>query len=437
MTLLTAGILIAAALTWIMPAGEFERRQDANTGREVVVAGTYHSVERTPVGFFKAMVAIPRGMAEAADVIFTVFLVGGAFAVIDATGTWRKGVRQLVQKLGTRGLIVIPIVGVLFATGGAVENMQEEIIALVPVLLLLTTRLGFAPVVAVAMSAGAAIVGAAFSPINPFQVQIAQKLADVPLLSGGLFRTAFMLPAVGLWLGGTMRYAQRTRVPPVLASADEPVEEARNSSIILALVVIGFALYVYGVAKLGWVFDELSAIFFVIGLAAGLLGGLGLTGTMQAFIAGFRDMAFAALLIGFARAIFVVLRDGHIIDTIVNGMAAPLTGTPDAVTIAGMWGMQTLLHVPVPSVSGQAVLTMPILIPLSDLLGIGRQVTILAYQYGAGLCEMLTPTNGALMAVLVAANVKFGDWLKFALPLWAALVGLGFVAMFVALAIGL
>ena len=164
---------------------------------------------------------------------------------------------------------------------------------------------------------------------------------------------------------------------------------------------------------------------------------LGAEGTADAFVDGFKAMAFAAILIGFARAIYVVLADGRIVDTIVFGLFQPLQGLPASAAAVGMMGVHTLIHVPVPSVSGQAVLTMPILAPLSDLLGFSRQVTVLAYQYGAGLCDVITPTNGALMAVIAAARVRFDDWLRFVLPLWGLLFALGAVSVLVALAIGL
>ena len=164
---------------------------------------------------------------------------------------------------------------------------------------------------------------------------------------------------------------------------------------------------------------------------------MGLTGTAEAYVRGFRSMAYAALLIGFARAIFVVLEDGQIVDTIVNAMFTPLQDLPLIASSLGMIAAQTAIHVPVPSVSGQAVLTMPVLVPLSDLLGLSRQVVVLAYQYGAGLCDLITPTNGALLAILAAAGVRYEDWFKFAMPLYLALVALGAISIAVAIAIGL
>ena len=456
LTLLLGAVVIAAVLTWVLPAGEFDRVEDPATGREVVVAGSYHRVDADPVGPFAAMVALPRGLIEAADVIFTVFLIGGAFTVIDRTGAFRAAFERLVRALGRRELLVIPIACFVFGTGGALENMQEEFIALIPVLLLLTSRLGFRPIVAVAMSIGAAAIGSSFSPINPFQVGIAQKVSDVPLLSGAGHRTIFLIVALSLWSWLTMRFARRTRGEPAaaaVAATGGAVAEPRSPHatgpvavesdevpltwrhvVILALVVAAFAFYVFGVMRLEWGFNELAALIFVIGVIAGVLGKLGAEGTAEAYVAGFRDMAYAAILIGFARAIFVVLNDGRIIDTIVFGLFQPLAGLPQAAAAVGMMGVQTLIHVPVPSVSGQAVLTMPILAPLSDLLGFSRDIAILAYQYGAGLCEILTPTNGALMAVLAAAKVRYDEWLRFALPLWAMLFGLGIVSVLVALA---
>ncbi len=451
LVLLSACIVLAAAASYVLPAGAYDRITDEEVGRTVVVAGTYQEVQRSPVGPFEAIVALPRGMVDAAEVIFLVFLIGGAFTVVDETGALRRGITSLVRALRGRDLLVIPVVSLCFATGGVLENMQEEIIPLIPVLMILAGRMGFTPVTAVAMSAGPAFVGSAFSPINPFQVQIAQRLAELPLLSGALFRIVFLLFALALWIGVTMRHAARTRGEPGVAgrggaqadggatsddaSADEGVR--RSDLLILGLVAATFALIVPGLALWHWGFNELSAAFFVMGVIVGLLAGMRLSGTAQAYVRGFRGMAYAGLLIGFARAIYVVLQDGQIIDTIVHAMFTPLEGLPVLASAFGMVGAHTAIHVPVPSVSGQAVLTMPLLVPLSDLLGMSRQVTVLAYQYGAGLCELITPTNGALMAILASAGVRYEAWLRHVLPLYLGLVALALVAIAVAVAVGL
>jgi len=439
LTLLTGCILIAAALSYVLPAGQYERRDDPATGRSVVVAGTFHEVEPAPVSFFQAIVAIPKGMADAADVVFLVFLIGGAFTVVDETGALRSAVGWLVKRLQNREILVIPVVSIAFATGGVLENMQEEIIALVPVLLILTKRLGFAPLTAVSMSAGAAFVGSAFSPINPFQVGIAQKLAELPLLSASLFRIAFLAIALSIWIFGTMRHAERTRTTPEVVEdlyEEDGVVSPHDLSI-LGMVVVTFGVLIWGILGLGWGFDEMSALFFITGIVAGVVGGLGVMGTAEAYVKGFRSMAYAALLIGFARAIYVVLDQGRIVDTIVHGMFMPVAGLPVALSAIGMMVSHVLVHVPVPSVSGQAVLTMPVLVPLSDLLGLSRQVTVLAYQYGAGLCDLVTPTNGALMAILAAGGVDYQEWLRFTLKWYLVLMVLGAAGIFLAIAIGL
>jgi uncharacterized ion transporter superfamily protein YfcC len=437
LTLLVGCILLAAVLTWILPAGQFQRREDPVTGRSVVIAGTYARVPQQPVGPFEAVVAIPKGIVDAASVIGLVFLIGGAFTVVERAGTLGRVVGALVQRVSRRGILVIPIASVAFSLGGIMMQMQEELIAFVPVLLLLVRQLGFSPVTAVAMSLGAAAVGAAFSPVNPFQVIIAQKVAQLPPASGLGFRLAFLAPALALWIGGTMWYARRERRPP-----DRPDEGRRTvldwRDILILLSIVGaFGVYVYGAQRLGWEFDQLSALFFLVGVLAGILGRLGLTGTAEAFVEGFRSMAFAALLIGFARAIYVVLNEGQIVDTIVMGMFTPIAGLPATLSALGMMLVQAAIHLPVPSTSSQAVLTLPLLVPLSDLIGLSRQVTVLAYQYGAGLCEILTPTNGALMAMLAAAGVSYEEWLRLALPLMVLLGGLALLAIALGVATGL
>ena len=437
LVLLTVCVGLAAVASHLLPAGEYERRLDEESGQNVVVPGTYHAVEPNPVGPFDAIVALPRGIAEGVSVIALVFLIGGAFTVVDETGALKRGITSLVRALRGRDLLVIPLVSLFFATGGVVENMQEEIIPLIPVLLILSRRLGFTPIVAVAMSAGAAFVGSAFSPINPFQVAIAQRLAELPLASGAVFRIVFLLIALAFWVGMTMRYASRTRGEREAVDEGD-AEGVRPSDLgIFALVLATFALAVVGMIVWHWGFDELSAAFFIMGVIVGLLAGMRLTGTAEAYVRGFRGMAYAALLIGFARSIYVVLQDGRVVDTIVQAMFTPLEGLPVMASAFGMVAAHTVIHVPVPSVSGQAVLTMPLLVPLSDLLGMSRQVTVLAYQYGAGLCELLTPTNGALMAILASAGVRYEEWIRHVIPLYLGLVALGLLAISVALGVGL
>ncbi len=436
--LLLGCVAIAAALTWVVPAGAYDRRDDPVTGRAVVVPGTYHSVEAAPVGLFKALVAVPKGLIDAASVIFLIFLSGGAFTVVDRTGALRRLVDVLARRLESRGVLVIPVVGLAFAAGGALMQMSEELVAFAPLLLLICASLGLPPLIAVAMSIGTAAIAAAFSPVDPFMVAIAQKVAGLPVGSGWEFRTVLLAMAMGYWLWSITRYASRHLNPPaVVAGADERNQSLTTRHLVVILVVaLTFLFFGIGAQQWGWDFDKLATLFLIMGLVAGVVGGLGLSGTADALVAGARDMTFSALLVGLARGIFVVLDEGHIVDSLVHAIVTPLEGLPVTLAALGMFVAQALIHIPVPSTSGQAVLTMPILAPVSDLIGLSRQVTVLAYQLGNGTFDLLFPTNGPLLALLAISGVRFDDWFKWALPRCLVLAAFACVALIVAIAIG-
>lgn len=430
--LLLGGTVLAAMLTWLLPAGEFDRRVDDVTGRRVAVAGTYHLVESAPVGPFAAAVAIPRGFVEAADVVAVVLFVGGAWIVVERLGTMAAVVAAMVAAFRTRGLIAIPIVSAFFAAMGALANMQEEIIPLMPVLLLLGTGLGIDPIAVIAMSAGAAMVGSAFGPTNPFQAGIALKLAQVAPLEGSVLRAAMFVAAVTAWVLVTMRFAARTRLkaPDPVGGGAAPL--GPRHSLILASVLLPMAVYVYGALRLEWTFNELSAAFLLGAIAAGLIGGLGLAGSLAAYVEGMQTLLPAAVMVGLARSISLVLEDGHVVDSVLNGFAVVLGRMPAVVSAFLMVPFHASVHIAIPSVSGQAVMTMPLLVPLADILGLSRQVPVLAFQTGAGLMELVTPTNGALMAILLAARVPYERWIRFTAGAILIPVVVGFVGIAVA-----
>lgn len=423
--LLLAAIAIAAVLTWILPAGAYDRREDTATGRNVVVAGTYHRVEAAPVTPFGAVMAIPRGFAEGIDVVMTVLLVGAAWFLVDRLGTLRQFVGAFVRGFRGHGLWAIPIVSLFFGTMGALENMQEEIVALVPVLLVLGAGLGVDAITVLGMSVGAAMIGSAFGPTNPFQAGIALKLAELPPLSAGWVRLGMLAAGLALWIAWTMRHAVRHRTVPDESMQVDDERPGARQVVIIVLMLAPLAAYLYGVMRLGWGFNELSAVFLVGGVAAGLVGGLGAAGTVTVYLEGMQAMLPAASMIALARSISLVLADGRVIDTILHALATPFSAMSGLASAILMIPVHAALHVAVPSVSGQAALTMPIFVPLADLLGQSRQLPVLAYQTGAGLMELFTPTNGALMAVLLAAGVSYGRWARFALggALLALLVG--------------
>lgn len=436
LVLLLFAVGVAAVLTWILPAGEYDRRDDPATHRNVVVAGTYHAVARAPVGPFAAVVAIPRGIAEAADVIALILLAGGAWVVVDRLGTLGRLVNALVGGLRDRGLVAIPIIALFFAAMGALENMQEEIIPLVPVLMVLGAGLGIDAVSVVAMSAGAAMIGSAFGPSNPFQAGIALQLAQLPVSTAGALRVTMLVVAIALWIAWTMRHAARMRTVMPVPSVVERAPVSGRDILVLAIVSAPVVVYVYGSLTLGWGFNELSASFLIAGVAAGLIGGLGVGGTTAAYIEGMQSVISAAVLIGVARSISLVLSDGHVIDTILQAMATTLGGASATGAVLLMIPAQALIHVAVPSVSGQAVLTMPVFVPLTDLLHLPRLAAVLAYEMGAGLTELLTPTNGALMAVLLAAGVPYQRWVRFAIVGVAIVLSVGIAGIVLVLAGG-
>jgi uncharacterized ion transporter superfamily protein YfcC len=423
LVLLLGGVAVAALLTWVLPAGAYERRMDEAKGREVVIAGTYATVESAPVGIMAAVLAVPRGIVAGADVILTILLVGGAFALLDATGALARLVGSLVGSTRRPRLVVVAV-SLIFATLGALENMQEEVIALVPVLLVLSRGLGFGAITAVGMSAGAAAVGAAFGPTNPFQTGIALRFAELPPLTLPALRFGLLAVAVTVWIAYTLAMTPRDDVrPAVTAPAHEPA--TARDLLLFAIVMAPFIPYVIGVMYFDFGFNELSALFLVAGFGVGLVSGRDLSQTAADFLKAMETMLAASRFVGVARALSIVLTDGRVIDTIVHGLVTPLAQVPGVAAAILMIPVQALIHIPVPSVSGQAVLTMPIVAPAADLLGFSRDAAVIAYQTGAGLMDLVTPTNGGLLAILLTAKLDYGRWLRFAIPggLLVALVG--------------
>lgn len=431
LVLLLGGVGVAALSTWVLPSGAYERQVDAATGIARVLPGTYAANAATPVGVFDALVAVPRGFVAGADVILTVLVVGGAFALLDASGALGRLIGALVGRTRRPALAVIGL-GVMFAAFGAAEQMHEEFIALMPVLVVLSRNLGFGAITALAMSMGAAMVGAAFSPTNPFGTGPALKAAELAPMSAAGTRFAVMLVALVAWLAYTLWRAPSDDVrPDVTAPTTEPATEPATVRDVLSLLALTVPIiaYVVGVLRWQWGINELTALVFLGAFVVGPLQRYTISDTAKRLIVGMEGMVGAAMLVGVARGIGLVLTDGRVIDTIIAGVVTPLQLVPSAVAAIAMIPAHALIHMGVSSTSGQAMLTMPIFAPLGDLLGISRDAVVLAFSAGGVFTEAVNPTNGGLLAMLLNAKVSYGRWLTFAIPgmllVWAvAAVGI-------------
>ena len=430
-------ILFSAVLTYIVPQGEYERIINPDTNQTKVIPGSYEQIEAPSVSVFDILLSIPEGFIDRADLIALILLIGASFFVIEKTGALKDGIEYLTMLLNGREEVALIVVSLAFLAGGALSGLQEEIIAMTPVLLYLSSRMGYNSFVAVAISYGSAILGAAFSPINPFAVVIAQKETNLEFLSGSGFRLVVMAVAFCVWMFMVIRYANKNRV----VKEDEHLFVKKNlnlrSALILGMVALAFVILIVGILKYNWGFNEMSAEFFVIGILVGLIGKLGLNGTSEAYIEGFKAMIFASMIVGLSSSISIILERGMIIDTLIYGLFTPMQYLPTSLSAISMMLSQSLLHLVVPSYSGQAVLTMPILAPLSDLIGLSRQVCVLAYQYGAVMTDLIIPTNGGLMAVLAIAGISFDKWFKFAIKFVLVIFGISAIALVVAIATNL
>jgi uncharacterized ion transporter superfamily protein YfcC len=428
MVIMLAFVVLATISTYVIPGGKFERKLDPNTQREVVIPGSYSQSESAPVGFWDMLVKIPEGIIAGADVVVLILILGGAFFIVDKTGAFQAGLEFLVHRFEKATSLLLAMLGLVFGAAGALNGLQEEIIAMVPVLMILARNVGYTPLSVIAISLGSAIIGGSFGPSNPFSVLIAQKVAGVDVFSGGMFRMFFLALALAFWIIYFVRTGKE-KANPFASSQTKSTKLAGFHQLILLLVASTFTIMILGLSRWNWGYNEMSAVFFAMGLLVGWIGRLGINGTAKAYADGFSEMIFAGIIVGLARSIYLVLNEGQIIDTIIYGLFSPVESLPASAAGLAMMVAQALLHIPVPSTSGQAVLTMPLLSPVADLTGMSRQVVVLAYQYGAGLMDLVTPSNGAIMAILAAAKISYNDWIRNAWKPILVLFGLGAVAI--------
>ncbi len=432
--LLFAIIVVCTILTWVLPAGEFDRVvNEAN--RSVAVAGTFHTVEQSPVGPFEMFQAVYNGMCDAGSVTFFVFISYASINIIIRSGAFNGLVAGLLKIFkGKARVAIIPIFMFIVGIASSTIGLFEEWFPFVPVFAGLATAMGFDPVVGVAIVALGAGMGYSGATINPFTVGIAQGIAEVAPMSGigyRFFCHMVMLAVASIFV---IRYALKIQADPTKSLVyGETQHNSMNETdvqnapfgirekLVLLVLLAGIVTVVYGCKVYGWYFAELSAVFMVMGILSAIIMGWGPNKIGELYSAGFTDIAMACMMIGLARGILMVLQAGNIIDTVVYYFSLPLASFPSWFCGVAMLVMQTLLNFLIPSGSGQAATSMPIMAPLADLLGISRDTAVLAFQFGDGLSNIVWPT--AFPAVLAGlAGIKVEKWWKFVIPVASAVV---------------
>ena len=449
-TIVFALIVLAAVMTWVIPAGEFLRQEV--DGREVVVSGSFHRVESAPQTW-QIFSALFNGFVDKADIIVFILMVGGAFWILNNSHAIDVGVMaflrrvqrlskyKFIRALGVNN-IIITLVMLMFSLFGAIFGMSEETIAFVVVFIPLAIRMGYDSIVGVCMCYVAAHVGFAGAMLNPFTIGIAQGIAGIPLFSGLEYRLFCWVVLTVIGIAFVLWYAARVKARPErspvyklddywrgrMESNEQSTLTTRHILILLLLFLTIVALVV-GVLVWHWYIAEISALFLAMGILAGIFDRQSADDIAKLFLAGCKDILSAALVVGLASGIIFILKDGKVIDTLLYGLTRSLAQTGEVTSLGVMYLFQTLLNVVMPSGSAKAALTMPIMTQFADLINVSRQTTVLAFQFGDGFTNMLTPTSGVLIGVLGMARIPYGTWLRWVWKFILALIVIGFILM--------
>ena len=442
-------ILFVALLTFIVPAGVYDS-VTSETGRTMVDATTYHSVDQNPATIKSVSFAFYTGLKNNASMIFFVMLVGGYFEIALATTAIQRGLRIAISRLKGKAFIMIPVIMTFFALLGATGVLVNAVVAFIPLGMAVAQLMGLDKMAAVAFLYLGTYAGFNSSFMAASSVQIAQEMAELPLLSGMGFRVVVTCIIVVVTIIYVLRYCIKINKDPsksVLPVEEYPFEDNLSAEVtdkftgrdilILLLVFGGLAVYVYGCIKYGWSYDYMVACMMLTCIPAGFIGGMNVNQVAKTFVEGNKKMVYGAVLIGLASAISIVITEAQIIHTIIYYITIPLVTLPKALAAVFMFLVNLVFNFFVSSESGQAAIVMPIMVPMADILDIPRQVAVLAYQYGDGFSNCIIPTSGVLMAALGVAKVPFDKWLKFMLPLFSIWVGIGCVAVATGVLIGL
>ncbi|MGR5148377.1 YfcC family protein [Photobacterium alginatilyticum] len=439
-TILFGLIALVALMTWIVPAGQYDRVMNEDLGKEVPVTGTYQAVDNNPQGVVDVLLAPIDGFydhnsyeAAAIDVSLFILVIGGFLGLVTKTGAIDAGIERVTARLKGREEMMIPILMALFAAGGTIYGMAEESLPFYTLLVPVMMAARFDPVVAAATVLLGAGIGTLGSTINPFATVIAANAAGIPFTDGIMLRVAMLVVGWLICVAYVMRYAKMVRADQSKSLVYDKYEENKahflgNQSgemleftttrkIILAIFAASFGIMIYGVAVAGWWMAEISGMFLASTIIIGLIARMSEEELTSSFIDGARDLLGVALIIGIARGIVVIMDRGMITDTILNTAEHAVTGLSSIVFINVMYWLEILLSFLVPSSSGLAVLTMPIMAPLADFAGVSRDLVVTAYQSASGIVNLMTPTSAVVMGGLAIARVPYVRWVKWVAPL--------------------
>jgi uncharacterized ion transporter superfamily protein YfcC len=455
LVILFSMVVLAQILTYVIPAGSFDLVENA-AGRLQVVPGSFQFTPDAPaLSPLACLTAIPKGFSGAHEIIFFVFIIGGAFAVFRATGAVDAALGFLLRRWGERPFWLVAGGTLLFAVGSSTIGFGEEYFPFVPVLITLAIALGYDRITAVGIIMVGYGVGYGAALINPFTVLIAQDIAGLQPASGLWYRIVLMVVFLPIGIHHVWSYAKKVgRDPAASLVADVSVPEGVSISsggdgeagadhppmttthkLILAAVGISQLLLVYGLTQWHWSLVEMQAVFVALIVVIAIIARMSPDRTAVEFGAGAAALTSVALLIGVARSIQVVLNEGGIVDTMVHGISLPIQELPGALSAVGMFFVQSIANFFIPSGSGQAYVTMPIMAPLADLVGVSRQVAVLAFQFGDGFSNILVPTQAVIVGALAMAAIPYDRWLRFILPFMVKIWIVGSIALAVAVLI--
>lgn len=430
-------IILCALLTWIIPAGEYVRTTTLVDGveRTVIDPTSFHYIDAAPQSW-QVFGVLLQGFERQAGIIAFLLIIGGAFQILNATHAIEWGIRAFLAKLSRGGggagrsaavdALIIASVILLFSTFGAVFGMSEETLAFIVIIIPLAISMGYDSLTGLLMVYVAAHVGFSGAVLNPFTIGLAQGLSGLPLFSGSGYRVVCWAIVTVVLIAVTLLYARRVKRNPQLSPMYEadahwrnlaaaPIEESKGKGgriVALLLLLATIVSLVVGVMKFDWYLAEISAVFLAMGIFSGYACRLSTDDIIREFTTGAKDILSAAIVVGMASGIIIILENGHIIDTILHAMAEGLEGGSRIVAVEIMYAIQTSINIIIPSGSAKAALTMPIMAPFSDVIGLSRQATVMAYQFGDGFTNMITPTSGVLMGALALARVPYGVWVK-------------------------